>query len=389
MKTPFIYTIKNFKARKLTTAITVAGIALVVFVFAAVLMMAYGVQKTLVATGNPDNVTIIRKASNGEISSIIDGETQNVISTLPHIARTADGKPIISKEPVVVINLEKAIGGLSNVTVRGVSQISPVLNPQIKITKGRMFNPSLRELIVGEAISKRFVNAQISKRIKFAGNEWEIVGEFTTNGSGFDSEVWGDALQMQDAFNRGSSVSSVTLKLDRPENFELFKTAFEAERRLQEFEAKNQQTYYEEQSEFLAGFIKVMGIFITIIFSIGATVGAMITMYAAVANRTVEVGTLRALGFQRRSILTVFLVESLIIAMIGGVIGILLASTLQFFSISTLNFDSFSELEFRFALSASIINSSMIFALVMGFLGGFLPSVRAARLKIVDALRAV
>ncbi len=389
MRTPFIYTIKNFKARKLTTAITVAGIAMVVFVFAAVLMMAYGVQKTLVATGNPDNVTIIRKASNGEISSIIDGETQNVISTLPHIARTADGRPVISKEPVVVINLEKAIGGLSNVTVRGVSPISPVLNPQIQIKKGRMFNPSLRELIVGEAISKRFLNAQIGKRIKFAGNEWEIVGEFTTNGSGFDSEVWGDALQMQDAFNRGSSVSSVTLKLDNPANFDLFKKAFEDERRLQEFEAKNQQTYYEEQSEFLAGFIKVMGIFITVIFSIGATVGAMITMYAAVANRTVEVGTLRALGFQRRSILTVFLVESLIIAMIGGVIGILLASTLQFFSISTLNFDSFSELEFRFALSSSIVNSSMIFALVMGFFGGFLPSVRAARLKIVDALRAV
>ncbi len=389
MRTPFIYTIKNFKARKLTTAITVAGIALVVFVFAAVLMMAYGVQKTLVATGNPDNVTIIRKASNGEISSIIDGETQNVISTLPHIARTADGRPVISKEPVVVINLEKAIGGLSNVTVRGVSPLSPVLNPQIQIKKGRMFNPSLRELIVGEAISKRFLNAQIGKRIKFAGNEWEIVGEFTTNGSGFDSEVWGDALQMQDAFNRGSSVSSVTLKLDNPANFDLFKKAFEDERRLQEFEAKNQQTYYEEQSEFLAGFIKVMGIFITVIFSIGATVGAMITMYAAVANRTVEVGTLRALGFQRRSILTVFLVESLIIAMIGGVIGILLASTLQFFSISTLNFDSFSELEFRFALSSSIVNSSMIFALVMGFFGGFLPSVRAARLKIVDALRAV
>ncbi|MGD9486422.1 MAG: ABC transporter permease [Calditrichaceae bacterium] len=389
MKTPFIYTIKNFKARKLTTAITVAGIALVVFVFAAVLMMAYGVQKTLVATGNPDNVTIIRKASNGEISSIIDGETQNVISTLPHIARSADGRPVISKEPVVVINLEKAIGGLSNVTVRGVSPLSPVLNPQIQIKKGRMFNPSLRELIVGEAISKRFLNAQIGKKIKFAGNEWEIVGEFTTNGSGFDSEVWGDALQMQDAFNRGSSVSSVTLKLDNPANFDLFKKAFEDERRLQEFEAKNQQTYYEEQSEFLAGFIKVMGIFITVIFSIGATVGAMITMYAAVANRTVEVGTLRALGFQRRSILTVFLLESLIIAVLGGTLGILLASTLQFFSISTLNFDSFSELEFRFALSASIINSSMIFALVMGFFGGFLPSVRAARLKIVDALRAV
>lgn len=388
MKTPFIYSIKSFKSRRLTTAITVTGIALVVFVFAAVLMMAYGVQKTLVSTGSADNVMIVRKAANGEISSIIGGESQNVIRTLPYIAKAPDGQPIISCEPVVVINLDKIGGGISNVTVRGVSEEIRLLRPQVIITAGTMFNPSLRELIVGESIAKRFQGAQLGNTIKFAGNIWKIVGIFSTNGSGFDSEMWGDAHQLQDAFNRENTVSSITLKLDNPGNFETFKRNFEMEKRLQELEPKIEQDYFAEQSSFLAGFIKVLGIFITIIFSIGATVGAMITMYAAVANRTVEIGTLRALGFRRRSILLVFLTESLIIALVGGVIGIFLASFLRYFSISTLNFNSFSELAFSFALSPSIIISSMIFAVVMGFIGGFLPSVRASRLNIVEALRS-
>jgi putative ABC transport system permease protein len=387
MAVPFKYSLRSFTSRRLTTFITVSGIALVVFVFAAVLMMAHGVQKTLVSTGSDDNVKIVRKGSNGEISSIIDGDAQNTISTLPYIAKTSDGKPIISNEPVVIINLSKISGGLSNVTVRGVSPVSPELRPQVKIIQGKMFNPSLRELIVGESIAKNFEGAQLGKSIKFANNEWKIVGIFSTDGSGFDSEIWGDALQLLDAFNRGNTVSSVTLKLDDPNNYEKFKKAFELDRRLQQFEPKIETVYFEEQSEFLATFIKILGIFITIIFSAGATIGAMITMYAAVANRTIEVGTMRALGFSRRSILVVFLTESILISIAGGLIGILIASLLQFFTISTLNFDSFAELTFSFALSPAIIISSLVFAILMGIIGGFLPSVRAARLKIVNALR--
>jgi ABC-type antimicrobial peptide transport system permease subunit len=211
---------------------------------------------------------------------------------------------------------------------------------------------------------------------------------FTTEGSGFDSEMWCDGLQLLSAFNRGSSVSSITLKLDNPNNFQAFKNAFESERRLEQFEVKTEKKFFEEQSEILAGFIRILGIFITVIFSFGAIIGAMITMYAAVANRTVEVGTLRSLGFSRRSILSAFLLESLIIALIGGVSGLVLSSFLSFFSISTINWNSWSELEFSFAISPDIIISSLIFSVLMGFFGGFLPSVRAARLKIVDALRA-
>jgi len=388
MAIPFNYSIKNFGSRKLTTFITIAGIALVVFVFAAVLMMAEGIEQTLVSTGSPDNAKVVRKNANGEISSIVDGETQNVVRTLPYISKSKTGEQIISGEPVVVINLDKFGGGISNITVRGVSPVVLELRPNIKIIEGRMFNPSLRELIVGESVTKNFENSGVGNKIKFAGDNWTIVGKFTTDGSGFDSEVWGDASQLLNAFNRGNSVSSVTLKLSNAGDFEKFKKAFTSERRLNQFEVKKEQDFFAEQSSFLAGFIRVLGIFITIIFSIGAIVGATITMYAAVANRTVEIGTLRALGFRRRSILVVFLFESLLIALIGGVIGIVLASFLQLVSISTLNWNSWSEIAFSFTLSGPIVISSLIFALFMGIIGGFFPSVRAARLNIVNALRA-
>lgn len=387
MKIPFKYTLRNFRTRKLTTLITITGIALVVFVFAAVLMMAYGIQKTLVSTGSPDNVKVVRKAANGEISSIIDGDTQGIIKSLPYIAKTEDGTPLISTEPVVIINLEKSNGGVSNITVRGVSSTVKELRPQMKIIEGRMFNWGVRELIVGQSITRQFKDAQIGSLVKFAGDDWKIVGVFSTDGSGFDSEMWGDEVQLLGAFNRGSTVSSVTLKIDNIQHYDSFINAFNQDRRLQQFEAKPEQRYFEEQSEIMAGFIRILGLFITIIFSFGATIGAMITMYAAVANRTVEVGTLRALGFSRRSILLAFLTESLFIALLGGIIGLALSSLLQFVSISTLNFNSFSELAFSFALSPGIIGWTLFFAAMMGLIGGFLPSVRAARLNIVNALR--
>ncbi len=387
MKIPLKYTIRNLGTRRLTTGITILGIALVVFVFSAVLMMAYGVQKTLIATGSDENVLVARKAANGEISSIIDRETANVILTLPHIAKTPEGKPIASGEPVVVINLNKVDGGLSNVTVRGVSPQAFTLRPQVRLKAGRMFNWGARELITGGAIEKHFAGSRIGDVVRFAGDNWTVVGLFDSDGSGFDSEMWGDADQLLDAFNR-SAYSTLTFRLDRPDAFKEFTAAFDKEPRLQQFEPKTEKRFFEEQSELMAGFIRILGIFITVIFSAGSTIGAMITMYAAVANRTVEVGTLRALGFRRRSVLAAFLTESLLLSLIGGCVGLLFASTLQFFTISTLNFGSFSELAFSFALSPSIIVTSLFFALLMGLVGGFLPSVRAARLSIVNALRS-
>jgi len=388
MQIPFRYSLKNFTKRRLTNIITVSGVALVVFVFAAVLMMAYGIQKTLQDTGTKDNVLISRKSSTGEITSIIDGDTQNIISSLPYIEKAPDGNQIISYEPVVVINLEKVGGGMSNITVRGVSPEIKLLRPQAKLLEGRMFKWGTRELIVGSGLTDRFEGAKIGDKIRFAGDSWTIVGIFGTDGSGFDSEFWGDSKQLLDAFNRGNTISTMTLKLTTASDFDKFKRKFEADQRLQQFEPEIEQKYYEKQSELMSNFIKYLGIFITIIFSLGATIGAMITMYSAVANRTREIGTLRALGFRRRNIMAVFLSESVIISFAGGVLGLILASFLQFFSISTLNFTSFSELQFSFAVSPSIIISSLIFSVAMGIIGGFLPSVRASRKKIVDSLRA-
>ncbi len=388
MAIPFKYAIENLRIRRMTAGATVAGISLVVFVFAAVLMMAHGVDKTLGQTGSKENVIVTRKGSNNEISSIIMGETQGVIRALPHIKQNASSVQIVSTEPVVVINLKKPDGGMSNITVRGVSETVEELRSQLKIVNGRMFNPSLRELIVGKPVTERFKGADIGNKIRFAGDDWEVVGTFECGGGGYESEIWGNSVQLMEAFNRGSSVSSMTIKLNSAGDYAAFKDAFAADTRLTEFEPDTEAAYFAKQSEGLAGFIKILGIFITVIFSIGATVGAMITMYGAVANRTIEIGTMRSLGFSRVSILAVFLAESVLISFTGSVIGVLLASVLSFYQISTLNFNSFSEIAFSFALSPTIIVSSLVFGVGMGILGGFLPALRAARMNIVNALRA-
>lgn len=387
MKIPFSYIVKNFAARRLTAAITVLGVALVVFVFAAVLMMAYGVQKTMMATGSEDNVIVTRKASNNEITSIIDRETANTILTLPGIAKGDDSKPLVTTDGVVIINLGKKGGGMSNIAIRGVSPAAFSLRKQVKLREGRMFTWGSRELVVGHAVPTRFDGANIGDKIKFAGDEWTVVGTIDSDGSGFDSEIWGDVSQMMQAFNR-TAFSTLTFRVDDPNVITQLKMQFESDPRLNQFQPESEREYFAKQSEAMSTFIHILGIFITIIFSVGAMIGAMITMYAAVANRTTEIGTLRALGFRRHNIMIAFLIESQLIAIIGGTIGILFASVLQFFSISTLNFGSFSELAFSFALSPSIIGFSLFFAVVMGLVGGFLPAFRASRMKVVDALRA-
>ncbi len=391
MKVPFKYIIRSLFARRLTTAITVIGVALVVFVFVAVLMMANGITQTLVATGSDDNVLVARKAANGEISSIITNDTYGIMAALPQVARDSDGKPLITGDLVVIINLEKIgpDGGMSNVTVRGVSAPAFQLRPQTKIVEGRMFAEGAREVIVGSSIARRFQGAQVGSSVRFGGDDWLIVGMFDTGGNGFNSEMWGDVRQLQSAFSREGAYSTVTFRLSSADQLEAVKTAFEQDNRLQEFEVKTERQFFEDLSAFMSIFLSALGIFITSFFSVGAMIGAMITMYAAVANRTIEIGTLRALGFRRRSVLAAFLLESLIISMSAAAIGLFLASFLGFLQVSTLNFGSFSELEFSFALSADIVVAAVVFSLFMGFIGGFLPSIRAARLNIVNALRSV
>jgi len=389
MQIPLKYILRSSVSRRLTTVITILGVALVVFVFSAVLMMANGVQKTLRSTGSDDNLIVVRKAALSEIMSIIDREAAGIMVNLPQVMRFPDGTPMSSKEVVVIINLNKlGSAGISNVTVRGVEEAAFQLRPQVRIVEGRTFRWGSREVIAGAGITHRFAGAQIGEKVKFGGDFWTVVGIFDSEGSGFDSELWGDLDQIADAFKR-SSLSTVTLRLKNPDDFSEVVSAFESDNRLQYFVPKREKRFFEEQSEMMAKFIRILGIFITVIFSTGATIGAMITMYGAVANRTVEIGTLRALGFFRRSILLAFLIESLALSLGGGLLGLGIASLLQFFTISTLNFGSFSELAFSFAISPGIVAISLGFSLLMGLIGGFLPAIGAARLNIVQALRAV
>ncbi len=389
MKIPLTYTLKSLFTRKLTAFLTILGIALVVFVFAAVLMMAHGVEKTMVSTGYDDNVLFLRKGADNELTSGINRDIANMIKTLPQIALGDNSKPITTSEVLTIINLQKfGSQDMGNVSVRGVSDEAFMMRPDIKIISGRKFTTGAREIIVGKNISKRFEGSQPGKTIKFSGDLWTIVGEFEANGSGFESEIWGESDQLMQALNRLGAFSSMTVKMRDKNDFESLNKSIATDNRLQTLKIEREKDYYERQSRFMAIFIRVLGLFITIGFSAGAIVGAMITMYAAVANRTVEIGTLRALGFKRRSVLITFLLESILLSIIGGALGLVIASGLQFFTISTVNFGTFSELAFSFAVSPDIILFSVGFAVTMGIVGGFLPSVRAARLNIVNALRS-
>jgi ABC-type antimicrobial peptide transport system permease subunit len=249
-----------------------------------------------------------------------------------------------------------------------------------------MFDPGSSEIIAGAGVARRFVGAGLGERLRFGQREWTVVGLFDAGNSGFDSEIWGDVDQLMQAFRR-SAYSSLALKLADSAGFDSFKKAVESDPRLT-LEAKRERAFYSDQTRALSTFINILGLSLSVIFSIGAVIGATVTMYASVANRVTEIGTLRALGFQRRSILAAFLAESLMLGLVGGVAGLLFASLMQLMSFSTTNFQSFSELAFGFRLSAAIVAEALLFALAMGFVGGFLPALRASRMAIVDALRA-
>ncbi len=387
MKIPFAYNIRNLWTRRLTTILTVAGMALVVFVFSAVLMLAEGLRKTLVETGSKDNVVVIRKAAESEVQSGVERLQASIVETQPEIAIGADGKRLLAKELVVLITLTKrGTDKPSNVVIRGIGEHSMVLRPQVRLEEGRMPRPGSSEIIAGKSVARRFKGGGLGEKLRFGMREWNVVGIFDAGNTGYSSEIWGDVDQFMQAFRR-PVYSSVIFKLRDSEEFRQVKERIENDPRLT-LEAMRETRYYEKQSEMMAKFLRILGITLTIIFSLGAIIGAMITMYTAVANRISEIGTLRALGFQRRSILVAFLIESLFLGFMGGIAGLFFASFLQLYTVSTLNFQTFSELAFSFSLTVEIIYSAMTFALVMGFVGGVLPAIRASRMNIVDALRA-
>ncbi|MFN5048807.1 ABC transporter permease [Roseateles sp.] len=384
---PLSYIARNLWVRRVTTLLTAGGMALVIYVFATVLMMSEGIRNTLVATGQADNVIVLRKGAGAEINSGIARSQAAIVESLPGIATDTLGRPLLSKEPVVLNNLPKRGSGKpSNVTVRGTSAQGLQLRPSVQMLEGRMFRPGSSEIVTGRAVAQGFQGAALGETLRFAGRDWTVVGVFDAGGSGFDSEIWGDAEQMLQAFRR-DAFSTVVFRLQEPAQFEAIKAAIEADPRLQ-LEAKPERRFYAEQSEALATFISILGTSLSVIFSIGAIVGAMITMFAAVAQRIGEIGTLRALGFRRGAVLLAFLGESMLLSLVGGLIGLAAAALMQTVNISTTNFQTFAELAFQFRLTPTIVWQTLLFALFMGFVGGFIPAWRAARLKIVDCLRA-
>src|SRR6266487_3929551 len=384
MRIPFSYIWRSLWARRLTTGLTIGGVALVVFVFAGVLMLARGLEATLVESGSPDNAIVLRRSATSELSSQVDRATADVLEADNGVARGAEGRPVLSREVVLVIDLfKKKSNALGNVSIRGVSPRALELRPGVHIVRGRPFQFGTHEVVVGKSIADQFKGVTLGAELAFGGDRWTVVGITDAGGTAFDSEIWGDADQFMQAFGR-PVYSSLTFRLADAGHFDQLKTRLQADPRMQYVELKHERDYYKEQSQTLAMFIRTLGLVVTTIFSFGA----MITMYAAVANRTVEVGTLRALGFRRRSVLGAFLLESVVLALVGGALGVALAALLSFARISVVNFQSFSEIGFGFALSPGVVRSALVFAVVMGVVGGFLPAVRAARLNIVNALRA-
>lgn len=386
MPIPLSYSYRNLLARRLTSFLTAAGMALVVFVFAAALMLSEGLRRTLVATGSFDNAVVLRAGSETEVQSAIDRTQAGIVASQPEIARGPEG-PLVASEAIVLINLlKRGTNRPANVMIRGVQPASFPLRREVKLAEGRWFRPGSNELVAGLQVARRFQGAGLGENLRFAMRTWRTVGLFDAGNTGFNSEIWGDVEQLLQAFRR-TGFSSAILRLREPLAFEGLKSRLEADPRLP-VQVRREVEFYEAQSKRLADFIRILGMVLTGIFGLGAVLGAMVTMYAQVGARIGEIGTMRALGFPRQDILIAFLVEASLLGLAGGVIGLLPASLLNFYTLSTVNWASFAELSFRFSLTPAIILESLAFGVGMGFLGGLLPALKAARLPLLEALRA-
>jgi ABC-type lipoprotein release transport system permease subunit len=382
------YNLRSMIVRKATAAMTAGGIAMVVAVFVMTLAIAQGFRATLVASGSPENAIVLRKGATSETVSAVLRQDVPILESLPQIARGADGRPLASPELVVIISLPRVTDNQpANVPVRGVGTKAFDLRDRLTFAEGRRFTPGTREINVGKLATGRFKGLSLGSDVHFGSNTWKVVGVFTASDAAFESEVWGDVDLMQPAFQR-TGYQSMTVKLVDPSMFDSFKAAVEGDPRLM-LVPQREQDYYAEQSRPVTTLISVFGTFVTLILSIGAMAGAMNTMYAAVAYRTREIGTLRALGFGRLRIVSAFLAESIVLAFFGGVIGCILALPVHGLSTGTTNFSSFSEVAFKFRITPPLLVGGLIFAMAMGAIGGLLPAIRAARIPVARALREI
>jgi putative ABC transport system permease protein len=387
MPIPLSYSYRNLLARRLTTFLTAAGMALVVFVFAAVLMLAEGLRRTLVATGSYDNAVVLRAGSESEVQSAVDRTQAGIVGAQPEVALDKDGRRLAANEAIVLVNLPKREGGkMANVIIRGVQAVSPELRREVRLSAGRFPRPGSTEIVAGVQIAQRFKGAGLGETLRFAMRTWRVVGIMDAGNTGFSSEIWGDVEQILQAFRR-TTFSSVILRLRDPGEFAALKARLESDPRLP-MQVLREVEFYEAQSRRLATFIRLLGLVLTGIFSLGAILGAMVTMYAQVGARISEIGTMRALGFKRHHVLAAFLAESMLLGFLGWILGLIPASLLNFITLSTINWSSFAELSFKFALTPGILLKSLLFGVGMGLVGGLLPALKAARLPLLEALRA-
>jgi putative ABC transport system permease protein len=382
------YNLRSMIVRKGTAAMTAGGIAMVVAVFVMTMAIAQGFRGALVASGSNENAILLRKGATSETVSAVLRPQLPLIESLPQVARARDGHALASPELVVIISLPRSTdGNPANVPVRGVGPLAFEIRNTLKFVEGRRFTPGSREINVGRQAVNRFRGVTLGSDVKFGSATWKVVGIFTADDASFESEVWGDVDLMMPAFQR-NGYQSTTVKLVDPSAFESFQSAVAADPRL-DLKAYPERDYYESQSETTGTLMRIFAVFVTTILSIGAVFGAMNTMYAAVAYRTREIGTLRALGFSRVRIIAAFLVESVALALIGGVIGCILALPVHGISTGAMNMTSFSELAFKFRITPGLLAGGLVFSALMGAVGGLLPALRAARIPVARALREI
>jgi putative ABC transport system permease protein len=380
--------IRSIRARLGSSSVAVIGIAGVVLVFVAVLSIAEGVAATMKASGDPNTVMILRAGSDTEMTSGLGGDSVRIIQDAPGVAHDGSGAPLTSPELFVVVDHPlKRSGSSANVPLRGVTPDAFKVHDRLKIVEGRNIEFGKNEIIAGRAATRQFVNLNVGTVVKWGENTWTLVGVFEEGGAVSESELWCDVKVLQPAYRRGNSFQSVYAKLASPDSFQQLKDALTSNPQLT-VSAMRAPDYYGSQTETLQTIIKTIGGLIAVLMGVGAVFGAVITMYTAVASRTREIATLRALGFGSFPVVVSVLVEAIFLSLIGGVIGGLVAYlAFNGYETATMNFQSFSQIAFKFAVTPKLMATALFYASLMGLLGGMLPAIRAARLPVVTALR--
>jgi putative ABC transport system permease protein len=386
---PISYNIRSLAVRKTTTIATALGIALVVFVLASSQMLSNGIRNTLGKAGEAGHAVVLRKGADNEMASNLETRLINLIYAAPGVKRDESGQALGVAELVIVIALEKpGTGGLvSNVSVRGVTDNVLQFRPHAKISEGRAAQPGADEAVIGRRLRGQYVGLDLGQSFEIKKNlNLKVVGIIDAEGSSQESEIWTDVEIVRSAFGRDGIVSSVSVALESPAKFDTFRAAMESDKQLG-LQTMTEPAYYEKQSEGTAGLVTFLGGAIVFFFSVGAIIGAMITMYAAVSHRKREVGTLRALGFSRSTILFSFLLEAVLLSLLGGLVGALASLGMGFVHFSMMNFNSWSEITFSFDPAPEIVVGALLVGGFMGILGGLFPAVQAARTSPVEAMR--